>query len=170
MGMFEKITKLYKKYQEPIKYLVVGGIGTVISLVLFTILFEATGSNTEIAQGVSWVVVVLLMYVLNRYIVFEKHAKGAKAVFREFMAFISARIMTFFVEYAVVKVGIDILGLFPAAVKLFAQVLVIILNYVMSKLFIFKHADETGGDLNNIGKSCRNRKTGDVIKKPRKRR
>ena len=171
--MFKKIMDFYKKNQEVINYLIVGGIGTVISIASFTILLNLS-VETVASNIISWIIVVILMYVLNRYFVFEEHATGKVAVIREIISFVMARIFTLVLETIVVWLGIDVLKFNSdfgvVAVKTFGQVLVIVLNFVFSKLFIFKNSKATADETDSVGNHGRNRKTNDVVEKPRKRR
>ena len=135
--MFKKLLELYKKHQEIINYLVVGGIGTVVSIASFA-LFIQLSLDTVVSNVVSWIIVVILMYVLNRYFVFSEHAHGFKAIFLEIVAFFGARVATLLIETAIVWLGIDVMNLNAIIIKTIGQVAVIVLNYVASKLVIFK--------------------------------
>ena len=139
--MQQKILALYKKHQELVNYLVVGVIGTVVSIVIFTALMKMTNESV-LSNIISWVVTVILMYMLNRYFVFLEHAKDKVAILKEMSTFVSARIVTLLLETAIVWLGIDVMklnsGLKIIAVKTIGQVVVIVLNFVAAKLVIFK--------------------------------
>ena len=139
--MQQKILALYKKHQELVNYLVVGVIGTVVSIVIFTALMKMTNESV-LSNVISWMVTVILMYILNRYFVFLEHAKDKVAILKEMSTFVSARIATLLLETAIVWLGIDVMklnsGLKIIAVKIVGQVLVIALNFVAAKLVIFK--------------------------------
>lgn len=139
--MQQKILALYKKHQELVNYLVVGVIGTVVSIAIFTVLMKMTNESV-LSNVISWMVTVILMYILNRYFVFLEHAKDKVAILKEVSTFISARIATLLLETAIVWLGIDVMklnsGLQIVVVKTIGQVLVIVLNFVAAKLVIFK--------------------------------
>lgn len=139
--MQQKILALYKKHQELVNYLVVGVIGTVVSIVIFTALMKMTNESV-LSNIISWVVTVILMYMLNRYFVFLEHAKDKVAILKEMSTFVSARIATLLLETAIVWLGIDVMklssGLKIIAVKTVGQIVVIVLNFVAAKLVIFK--------------------------------
>lgn len=139
--MQQKILALYKKHQELVNYLVVGVIGTVVSIVIFTDLMKMTNESV-LSNIISWVVTVILMYMLNRYFVFLEHAKDKVAILKEMSTFVSARIATLLLETAIVWLGIDVMklnsGLKIIAVKTVGQIVVIVLNFVAAKLVIFK--------------------------------
>ena len=139
--MQQKILALYKKHQELVNYLVVGVIGTVVSIAIFTVLMKMTNESV-LSNVISWMVTVILMYILNRYFVFLEHAKDKVAILKEMSTFVSARIATLLLETAIVWLGIDVMklnsGLKIIAVKTIGQVVVIVLNFVAAKLVIFK--------------------------------
>lgn len=139
--MQQKILALYKKHQELVNYLVVGVIGTVVSIAIFTVLMKMTNESV-LSNVISWMVTVILMYILNRYFVFLEHAEDKVAILKEMSTFVSARIATLLLETAIVWLGIDVMklnsGLKIIAVKTIGQVLVIVLNFVAAKLVIFK--------------------------------
>jgi len=153
--MFKKFWNLYQKYQEPINYLVVGGIGTLVSIVSFALLLNLM--STVAANIVSWIVVVILMYVLNRYFVFSEHAKGFAAIAREIVSFVMARVATLLLETFIVWLGIDMMKLNAIAIKTFAQILVIVLNYFFSKFFIFKDSKKGNNKADAVRDNSRKR-------------
>lgn len=145
--MFKKLFEIYKKNKELINYLIVGAIGTVISIASFAILMNV-GVETVSSNVISWIITVIVMYIMNRYCVFAEHAKGAVAVFREVVSFVSARIFTLLLETLIVWLGIDVMHLNAIIIKTFAQILVIVLNYVFSKLFIFRNTNKSNSKAN----------------------
>ncbi len=159
--MFKKIIDFYKKNQEVINYLIVGGIGTVISIASFTILLNLS-VETVTSNIISWIITVVVMYILNRYFVFTKHAKGLKKIVLEILSFVSARIFTLVLETIIVWLGIDVMHLNAVLIKILAQILVIVLNYVASKLFIFKDSGNTSDKADNVRKNSSDRKTKNI--------
>ena len=144
--MMRKIIKLYKKYDEIINYLIVGGLTTVVAigsklLLLFTILDQTDGFELQLAEIISWILAVLFAYFANRSFVFKskvKEKKQAKEVFdfvsgRVFTQLIQMFIMWFFVTH--LKLNSDVWVL---VFTLICQVMQIVLNYIISKLFVFK--------------------------------
>lgn len=142
----DKLISLYKKHREIINYLVVGVIGTIVSIVTFAI-FMKIGFDAVPSNIISWTIVVILMYILNRYFVFSEHATEKMAIIREMISFALARLFTLLLETLVIWLGIDVMKINSdfgvVSVKTFGQVLVIVLNFVFSKLFIFKNSKST---------------------------
>ncbi|MBQ2707146.1 MAG: GtrA family protein, partial [Clostridia bacterium] len=131
---------------EVLSYLIFGGLTTVVNVGLFMILTGFTALSTGTANAIALAASILFAYVTNKIWVFESKLTGLAAV-REFLMFIACRIATGLLDQAIVVAGVDWLGaaiglaestLWAGAVKVFANVLVIIANYVFSKLLIFK--------------------------------
>lgn len=144
MRKLQKIIELYKKYEEVINYLIMGVLATAVNLgvkyaLLFTVLEASNPTQLQIAVVISWIVACLFAYVTNRIIVFK--SKSTK-IFKEFLSFVSARLLTLGMEMLIMFVFVTALGLnsdlWVVIWSLVAQVVVIVANYVFSKLFIFK--------------------------------
>ena len=105
--------------------------------VSFALLVQV-GLNELVANVLSWILSVLFAYVTNRTWVFESSADTKPGVIREMASFFGGRVATLLIEEGILAVFITWLG-FPAMwVKVAAQVIVIVLNYVISKLFVFR--------------------------------
>lgn len=140
----KKLLELYKKYEEVINYLVMGVLATVVNLgvkyaLLFTILDAANPTELQISVIISWVVACLFAYITNRTIVFK--SKSEK-ILKEIVSFFSARILTLGMEMLIMFIFVTWMGLnsdlWVIIWTLVAQAVVIISNYIFSKLFIFK--------------------------------
>ena len=125
----------YKKYKEVLLYLFFGGLTTIISIGSYAFFDISMHMNPMIANIFSWILAVLFAYVTNRIWVFERTAHDIKGIIQEMISFFGGRVATLLMEEAV---GINILFMNSIIVKVFAQVLVVIANYVISKLFVFK--------------------------------
>ncbi len=142
----KKIFNLYKKYEEQINYLIVGGLTTVVGvgsklLLLFTILDQTDGLQLQIAEIISWVLAVLFAYITNRIFVFKSKVKGKNQV-REALNFVKGRVFTQLIQMFIMWFFVTLLKLnsniWVIIFTLICQVMQIILNYVISKLLVFK--------------------------------
>ena len=140
----EKIIGLYKKYEEIINYLIIGVLTTVVNLavkyaLLFTVLNASDATQLQIAVVISWVVACIFAYITNRKIVFKSKSKK---ILKEFTAFVSARIFTLILEMLIMFIFVTLLkldsDLWVVVWSLVAQIVVIVVNYILSKLVIFK--------------------------------
>lgn len=138
--MITKILNLYKKYKEIINYLIVGVLTTVVSLIIyyisvFTFLNPKNPVELQIANILSWLAGVTFAYFTNRKYVFESKNKNK---IQEATKFVSSRITTLVLDMLVMWLGVTVLHFNDKIIKLISQVLVIVGNYILSKLFVFK--------------------------------
>lgn len=144
------LQKIYYKYEEKWLYLVFGVLTTAVSFLtawLAKTLLENAGGFGDKAVGdistvFSWICAVTFAYVTNKLWVFESNAKGLKAIVAEGGKFYGGRVFTLVVEWVIMHIGFGMAGLNYWLVKIFANVIVLILNYVISKLFVFKGKDK----------------------------
>lgn len=141
----KKIVDLYKKYEEIINYLIVGVLTTVVSLVvkwglLFTILDPKNSLQLQVAVVISWIAAVVFAYITNRIFVFKSKSKK---ILKEITSFFGARLLTLVLEMFIMWFFVTFLklnsDLWVLMWTMVAQILVIIFNYIFSKLFVFKN-------------------------------
>ena len=128
----------YKKHKAVLLYLFFGGLTTVISIAVFWLFRYPLGLNELVANGISWVIAVLFAFFTNRIWVFRAPTKTAGEFLRQMASFYGGRVVTLLIEEAMLAVFITWLGFSDMPVKITAQIVVIVLNYFISKLFIFK--------------------------------
>ena len=140
--MIEKIKALCLKYKEVLLYLIFGGLTTVVSLVTFWLAGHPLGLNTLIANVVSWICAVTFAYFTNAKWVFEARPASRAEALRQFVSFYVGRLATLGVEELLLFVFVTLLHCNDMLIKLIAQVVVVVLNYVISKLLIFRKKKE----------------------------
>lgn len=142
----KKLFNLYKKYEEIINYLIIGGLTTVIGvgsklLLLFTVLDQTNGVQLQIAEIISWILAVLFAYFTNKAFVFKSKVKGKRQV-REALNFVKGRIFTQLIQMFIMWFFVTLLKLdsdfWVVVFTLICQVMQIVLNYVISKFLVFK--------------------------------
>lgn len=133
-----KLIRLFKKYREPILYLFFGGCTTLVNFVSYVLATRVLNLSVGAATALAWILSVLFAYVTNRRWVFESTARGVSAVIKEMIGFFGARLATGLMDIGLMALFVDRLGFNDLIMKIASNVLVILLNYVFSKLFIFK--------------------------------
>lgn len=136
----KKLLELVNKYQEIISYLVVGVLTTLVSLatyylLTFTLLNPNDAIQLQVANVISWVISVAFAYVTNRKYVFKSKSTNIK---RELTSFVGSRVATLLMDMLIMFVFVTVLHFNDKLFKLISQFVVIVLNYVFSKLFVFK--------------------------------
>lgn len=144
----DKIKHIYLKNKEVINYLIFGVLTTIVNLIvkyilLFTILNAENAVELQLAVVISWIIACLFAYITNRKYVFESKSKE---ILKEMTKFFSARIATLGLEMLIMFVFVTALGLnsdiWVIVWTLVAQALVVITNYIFSKLIIFKNKEK----------------------------
>lgn len=140
----KKIKELYFKYKEVINYLIFGVLTTVVNLVikyllLFTILDAKNGAQLQTAVIISWIVACAFAYITNRIWVFESKSKK---IFKEAIKFFAARLATLGMEMLIMFIFVTLLrlnsDLWVIILTVITQFIIIISNYLFSKIFVFK--------------------------------
>lgn len=136
--MTKKILDLYKKYEEIINYIIVGGMTTIISILSYylirIILSANTDLNIQISTVLSWIFAVTFAYFANRIFVFKSNNSKSK----ESIKFVTSRIMSLLIEMFVMFLLTGILKINDKIAKILVQFIIVILNYLFSKIFVFK--------------------------------
>ena len=137
--MLKKITNVYKKYEEIVNYLIIGVLTTIVSLgsyFIFTHTFLDTSAvGIQIANVLSWICAVLFAYVTNRKIVFKSKNKN---IIKEMTGFFGSRVFSLLTEMLAMFILATLIGINDMISKFICQVIVTIMNYILSKLFVFK--------------------------------
>lgn len=142
-----KLQQFIQKYYEQLSYLFFGALATLLNFILLNLFQAAFGVAfaTGVGNALNNAVCILFAYWTNRTFVFRSRSTGAAAR-KEFFQFIGARIVTAVLDQLVMFVGVSLLGpavtfvspaLWANIVKLFSQVMVVVSNYVFSKLIVF---------------------------------
>ena len=127
----------YRRFKQVLLYLFFGGLTTVVSIGSFWYFCEC-GIHELIANVLSWILAVLFAYITNSIWVFTSSPASWKERLKQCAGFFGGRVATLGMEEVILLVGISLLK-FPALpVKILAQVLVLIGNYIISKFFVFR--------------------------------
>lgn len=127
----------YYKNKEIINYLIVGGLTTLVSVGSYA-LFRVFISNYMICTVLSWIAAVLFAYVTNRIFVFESKTKN---ILVEFIKFLSCRLLTLGSEVLVMYILVNILKLNDMISKILVQFIIVVLNYILSKILVFRNKE-----------------------------
>jgi len=128
----------YKKHKEVLMYLFFGFLTFVLSILTFVFFNKTCGINELVANVISWIICVMFAFLTNRTWVFNAETEGRSAFLKQMVNFYAGRLLTLILEEAILGIFITWLGFDSVAVKIVAQVVVIITNYIISKLWVFK--------------------------------
>ena len=146
--MMRKLKDLFYKYYELITYVFFGGITTLVDFVIYYALLWAFGKDVYILASVAaWAGAVLVAYITNKTVVFRDKTEGALAVLWQTVRFFFSRVLTLGVQMLLMWLFVDVIEMSEWLVKLPVAVVIVILNYVASKIMVFtKKKKETDGE------------------------
>lgn len=133
-----KIVGLVKKYSEIVNYLIVGVLTTLVSLGVYAIFTKIFFVNYMISTIISWIISVSFAYITNKKFVFKSKCSSNSDVFIEIYQFFKYRIFSLLIEMLLMYAFVEVIGIDDMISKGIVQVIIIIINYVFSKLFVFK--------------------------------
>lgn len=136
--MMEKLKQLIVKYYDILAYLIFGVLTTVVNYLVYLPCYNLLALPAVISNVIAWVVAVAFAYVTNKPFVFRSHDWSAKTVVPELTKFVGTRVASGGMESAIIWIAVDLLGGNGNLWKLVTSVLVVILNYVGSKLLVFR--------------------------------
>ena len=136
--MLQKIRALVEKHWDIVTYLIFGVLTTVVNYLVYLPLYNLLGISAAVSNIIAWVAAVAFAYVTNKPFVFKSHDWSMKTVLPELGKFVGCRAACGGLETALVFLTVDVCGWDGNLWKLIISVVVVILNYVSSKLLVFR--------------------------------
>lgn len=134
----EKLKTLFVKYYDILVYLVFGVLTTVVNYIVYLPCYNVLGLSSSVSNLIAWAAAVVFAYLTNKPFVFRSHDWSAKTVIPELTKFIGTRLGSGGLETVILLVFVDLLGMNGNVWKLVTSVLVVVLNYIGSKLLVFR--------------------------------
>ncbi len=132
------IRDLYSRHKGIIKYVVFGALTTLLNVAIYYLFYNILMLKNTPSVIIAWILSVAFAFVTNKLFVFESKSWQANTATKEALDFVLCRLATGVLEVALMFLLVDILKFNGTLMKLITNVIVIILNYIASKLFIFK--------------------------------
>ncbi len=132
---------LYVKYKEVILYLVFGGLTTLVNIVSYAVFARILNMDTVTGTSVAWLISVIFAYITNKIFVFESKTNTFALLVKECVSFFGCRLATGVMDVAIMYLSVDLLHFNDIVMKIVSNVFVVILNYIFSKLFIFRREE-----------------------------
>lgn len=139
----QRIKDLFIKYKEVIMYLIFGVATTLVNWIVYSLLMKTSVINMTVSNAIAWFTAVVFAYITNKIFVFESKSWNPAEVWKEVVKFFGARIATGVIEIGglplLYYIGVkqSIFGVEGFLAKILVSVIVVILNYVFSKIFVF---------------------------------
>lgn len=136
--MIKKLWALVEKYWDILSYLFFGVLTTVVNYIVYLPCYNLLNLSAVVSNAIAWVVAVAFAYLTNKPFVFKSHDWSAKTVVPELTKFVGCRIGSGLAETLILLVAVDIMNWNGNIWKVLTSVLVVVLNYVGSKLLVFR--------------------------------
>ncbi len=131
------------KYQSFLLYVIFGILTTIVNIIVFFILYNMLHTGHNIAYVVAWFWAVLFAYLTNRVWVFHSTSSATADIVKEVWQFYLARVLTGIIGYFILTFGVDLLHQDANIWNIIQNIFVIVSNFVLSKLIIFKKDNDT---------------------------
>lgn len=135
--MLVKLRGLLKKHADVLIYLFFGGLTTIVNYAVYWPFHNWAGLSAALSNVISWTVAVAFAFLTNKPFVFKSHDWSAAVVLPELVRFVGCRVGSGLLETATIFVFVDFLGFSGNITKLITSILVVLFNYVTSKLLVF---------------------------------
>jgi putative flippase GtrA len=122
-----------------IAYVLFGAVTTAANLIVYYLCYDLMGIGNDLSVVLAWVAAVLVAFLTNKPFVFESHDWSPRVLFPEALHFFGCRLGTGVLELALMHVTVEVLRFPGLLMKLLVNILVIVLNYVASKLLVFRN-------------------------------
>lgn len=136
--MVQKIKNLVQKHWDILSYLFFGGLTTVVNYLVYLPCYNLLNLSAAVSNAIAWAVAVAFAYLTNKPFVFRSHDWSLKTVVPELTKFVTCRIGSGLLETGILFLCVDLWAWNGNVWKLITSVLVVILNYIASKLLVFK--------------------------------
>ena len=136
--MSEKIRLFVEKHKDTLMYLLFGGLTTAVNFLVYTPLHKLVGLSAALSSGIAWAVAVAFAFLTNKPFVFQSHDWSAATVSAELVKFVGCRLASGATETILLALTVDYLGWDGMIMKVIAAIIVVVLNYIGSKLLVFR--------------------------------
>ena len=128
----------YRNHQEGMRYLIFGALTTLVNIVAYSILYYVFHINNATSNIIAWIIGATFAYITNKLYVFNSKVNTKIELLKEILYFYGCRLLTLIIDEAIMIVTVDKFGWNALLMKIIANIIVIILNFVFSKILIFK--------------------------------
>lgn len=136
--MHQKLRRVIASHMDIVSYLFFGALTTIVNYLVYFPLYNLLGLSAVLCNAIAWIVSVVFAFLTNKPFVFKSHDWSPKTVMHELVKFLGCRIVSGLAESAIIFVTVDLMLLNGNLWKILTSVLVIVLNYIGSKLFVFR--------------------------------
>lgn len=148
------LANIYEKHREGMRYLVFGALATLVNIVFSSIFYYFVFNSlpeeprSDFSNSLGIALAMAFAYLTNKLFVFNSKTNGIKALIKEMASFVGCRLITAVVEVLMMRITVVYLGLNYVLMKILSNIVVMILNFIFSKIFIFKKGKDKNEEKN----------------------
>lgn len=128
----------YRNHKEGMRYLIFGALTTIVNILAYSILYYIFSINNATSNIIAWIIGATFAYITNKLYVFNSKVNTKKDLLKEILYFYGCRLLTLVIDEAIMIITVDKFGWNALLMKIIANIIVIVLNFVFSKILIFK--------------------------------
>ena len=140
----KKIADIYRTHISIMRYLIFGVLTTIINIVTYAICYNILNIPNLISNSIAWIISIIVAYLTNRKSVFDSKASTKKEIFVEITSFFISRLITLGLDQAIMYITVDKFRWNNILMKIISNVIVIVANFILSKLVVFKNGGTDG--------------------------
>lgn len=133
------IKKIYDQYKDTVPYLIFGFLTTAVNVAAYWLFARIFKLGVMPATITAWVLAVFFAYVTNRKYVFHSRENSKFGILKEMVSFFACRLTTGFIDWSCMYIFVDIFHLNDIFIKIISNIIVVVLNYIASKMVIFRN-------------------------------
>lgn len=133
-----KIKELLRKNRELILYVIIGGLTTLVNIGAYWVFAHPVSLNHNLSNIIAWVISVAFAFITNKVWVFESRSFAMRVIWGEIAKFFVSRLLSGLLDFGIMYLFVDIFTFNDMWVKIISNVIVIVLNYILSKFIVFK--------------------------------
>lgn len=141
----KKLADFYRNHIEGMRYLVCGALATAVNIGVYSLFYYPLKFDNGTSNVIAWIVAAIFAYITNRIIVFDSQVNSKSGLAKEIVSFFGCRLLTLAVDQAIMIFTVDKLGWNGFLMKVLSNIIVIILNFVFSKIIIFRKESHSNG-------------------------
>ena len=134
--------------KETILYVIFGVLTTIVNLIAYYLFSNIININYLISNAIAWIISVVFAYITNKFFVFNSSDINKDVIIEEFIKFMNCRLISGLSEVVLLFLFVDLLLMNDIVGKLIIGILVAVINFIFSKVFIFKGIDELRSEVN----------------------
>lgn len=134
----KSLANWYRKHQEGMRYLIFGALTTLVNIIAYAILYYVFHIENSISNVIAWIIGATFAYITNKLYVFNSKVNTRKELIKEIVYFYGCRLLTLAVDEGIMILTVDKFGWNALLMKILANIIVIILNFIFSKILIFR--------------------------------